>query len=81
MRFDPKVSMQEMEALSLLTSMSLSVHDIPFAGAVGGIRIDPSNFSQRELERITRRYTLEMMKKSFIGPSKDVVSPELGTNR
>ena len=73
--------MQEVEALSLIMTMSLCAHDIPFSGSAGGVRLDPTHFSKAELERITRRYTLELMKKNFIGPSTDVVAPELGTDR
>ena len=79
-RFDPRVDLAEVEALSLLQSMTNSFHDIPFGGAKGGIRLNPKHFSKAELERITRRYTLELMKKNFIGPGCDVMTPELGTN-
>ena len=54
--------------------------DIPFGGGKGGIRIDPKKYSQHELERIVRRYTLELYKKNFIGPAVDSLGPDLGSS-
>jgi glutamate dehydrogenase (NAD(P)+) len=61
-------------------TFKLAVADVPYGGAKGGIRIDPKKLSKGELERVTRRYTMELIKKGFIGASVDCLGPDLGTN-
>ena len=67
-RYAPDLTLQETIALAVLNTFKLTVTNIPFGGAKGGIRMDPSKYSESELEKITRKYTMELAKKSFIGP-------------
>lgn len=67
-RYSPDVTLQETVALASLMTLKLMVGNIPFGGAKGGIRFDPTKYSESELERITRKYTMELAKKGFIGP-------------
>jgi glutamate dehydrogenase (NAD(P)+) len=77
-RFDKNVSLDEVRALAAWMTWKCAVVNIPFGGAKGGVICDPTNLSRGELERITRRYTAELMDQ--FGPEKDVPAPDMGTN-
>ena len=79
-RYAPGIDIQECMALASLMTFKLQIAEVPFGGAKGGIAIDPKKYSQSELERITRRYTMELHKKGFIGPGIDCLGPDMGTN-
>ncbi len=77
-RFHPNVDLNEVMALSAWMTIKTAVLNLPFGGAKGGIRVDPRQLSDAELERLTRRYTSEIG--HIIGPQKDIPAPDVGTN-
>src|ERR1700704_3203667 len=77
-RYSPDVTLDEVRALASWMTWKCAVVNIPFGGAKGGVICDPHKMSQGELERMTRRYTAELIE--FIGPEKDVPAPDVNTN-
>ena len=77
-RYAPDVTLDEVRALASWMTWKCAVVNIPFGGAKGGVICDPKNMSSGELERMTRRYTAEIIE--FIGPEKDVPAPDVNTN-
>jgi glutamate dehydrogenase (NAD(P)+) len=78
LRYHPDVTLGEVAALAMWMSWKCALTGLPYGGAKGGITCDPGKMSKSELERLTRRYTQEMI--PFIGPQVDVMAPDLGTN-
>jgi glutamate dehydrogenase (NAD(P)+) len=78
LRYSPDVTLDEVRALASWMTWKCAVVNIPFGGAKGGVICDPHKMSQGELERMTRRYTAELIE--FIGPEKDVPAPDVNTN-
>jgi glutamate dehydrogenase (NAD(P)+) len=77
-RFAPDVTLDEVRALASWMTWKCAVTNLPFGGGKGGVICDPQILSQGELERITRRYTAELIE--FLGPEKDVPAPDINTN-
>jgi glutamate dehydrogenase (NAD(P)+) len=78
-RFSIHVGQDETIALAALMTLKCSIVNVPFGGAKGGVRIDPHGSSTGFLERVTRRYTAELVRKNFIGGAIDVPAPDYGT--
>ncbi len=77
-RYAPDVNLGEVAALAMLMTWKCAIIGLPFGGAKGGVRLNPMELSRAELQRVTRRYTAEII--DFIGPNKDIPAPDLGTN-
>jgi len=79
-RFDMDTHAEEVEALAALMSYKCSIINVPYGGSKGGLRIDPSMWETRELEKITRRFAQELIKRDLISPSMNVPAPDIGTS-
>jgi len=78
LRYAPSVDIDEVRALAMWMTWKCAVVELPYGGAKGGVTIDPRAYSPSELERVTRRYTSEIM--PMIGPERDVMAPDIGTD-
>jgi len=79
-RFAPDVNQEEVEALAALMSFKCALVDLPFGGSKGGLRIEVSEWTDAELERITRRFTQELVRQNFLSPALNVPAPDVGTS-
>ena len=79
-RYSEFVNEDEVKALATLMTFKCAVVDVPFGGAKGGICVNPASYTVRQMERITRRYTTELIKKSMIGAAIDVPAPDYGSS-
>jgi glutamate dehydrogenase (NAD(P)+) len=77
-RYHPDVDIGEVAALAMGMSWKCGLAELPFGGAKGGVAVDPVSLSLSEIERLTRRYTVEIL--PIIGPNKDIPAPDMGTN-
>jgi glutamate dehydrogenase (NAD(P)+) len=77
-RYAADVNLGEVAALAMLMTWKCAIVGLPFGGAKGGVRVDPTVLSRAEVQRLTRRYTMEII--GFIGPDKDIPAPDMGTN-
>jgi len=77
-RYHPEVNLGEVSALAMWMTWKCALMGLPFGGAKGGVNCDPTQLSRNELQRLTRRYTAEMVQ--WIGPDTDIPAPDVGTN-
>jgi Glutamate dehydrogenase/leucine dehydrogenase len=78
-RYSPKCNQSDIEAMAALMTYKCAIVDVPFGGSKGGLCIDPSEYTEDELEQITRRFARELAYKGYISPAQNVPGPDLGT--
>ena len=81
LRFATNVNQEEVEALASLMTFKCAVVDVPFGGAKGGLLIDPTKYDEESLERITKKFARELIRRGFLSPARDVPAPDMGTSQ
>jgi glutamate dehydrogenase (NAD(P)+) len=80
-RFAPCVDQNEIEALAALMTYKCAIVDVPFGGSKGGLQLDPNQYDREEMQLITRRFTVELVRKGFLNPATNVPAPDMGTGQ
>ena len=80
-RYSTDVNQEEIEALASLMTFKCAVVDVPFGGAKGGLLIDPKKYDDESLERITKKFARELIRRGFLSPARDVPAPDVGTSQ
>jgi len=81
LRFANNVNQEEVEALASLMTFKCAVVDVPFGGAKGGLLIDPKKYDQESLEKITKKFARELIRRGYLSPARDVPAPDVGTSQ
>ena len=81
LRFATNVNQEEVEALASLMTFKCAVVDVPFGGAKGGLLIDPQKYDEESLEKITKKFARELIRRGYLSPARDVPAPDVGTSQ
>jgi len=81
LRFATNVNQEEVEALASLMTFKCAVVDVPFGGAKGGLLIDPKKYDEETLEKITKKFARELIRRGYLSPARDVPAPDMGTSQ